>query len=123
MGKTRLHVEFENGHIGKVIDWRDAKLISHGGNNSNVPSRSVRTTSTTPSERGNDLSDIGQLTSLMEHMAFTSATVISSNYTDTQQMETRLDLFDRAVRDNARTIANTRQQADRGSLPSQPASS
>jgi hypothetical protein len=123
MGKARLLVEFENGHIGKFIDWRDATLISHGNNSNNVPSTSGHTTPTATSERGNDLSDIGQLTSLMEHMAFTSATVILSNYSDTQRMETLLDLFDRAVWDNARTIANTRQQADGGSPPFPPASS
>jgi hypothetical protein len=122
MGKARLHVEFENGHIGKFIDWRDAQLSPRDSSNDNVPSPSIRTTTTSQSEPTVDNSDVEQLTGLMEHMAFTSATVLSSNYADTQRMEELLTLFDRAVRDNARTIVNARQQSDGGdtSAPSPP---
>jgi hypothetical protein len=102
-------VEFENGHIGKFIDWRDAQLSPRDSSNDNVPSPSIRTTTTSQSKPTINNSDLEQLTSLMEHMAFTSTTVISSNYVDTQRMEELLTLFDRAVRDNARTIANTRR--------------
>jgi hypothetical protein len=28
MGKTRLNVDFENGHAGNYLDWRDAQLVS-----------------------------------------------------------------------------------------------
>ncbi len=32
MGKAQLYVAFDNGHVGKIIDWRDAEL-----NNTRVP--------------------------------------------------------------------------------------
>jgi hypothetical protein len=121
MGKTRLHVEFENGHGGKFIDWRDAQLSPR--DNTNATSISVQTTTTSQSEIITDNSDLEQLTNLMEHLAFSSATVISSNYADTQRMEELLTLFDRSMRDNARMIANTRRQSEEGTSPSSPPSS
>jgi hypothetical protein len=98
MGKTRLNVTFEGGHVGKFIDWRDAQLASR-------PLTPVVITQSSPDNN----TDLDQLSSLMEHLAFTSATVISSNYADPQHMENLLTQFDRAVRTNARTIASTRQ--------------
>jgi hypothetical protein len=118
MGKTRLHMEFENGHVGKFIDWRDAQLSPR--DNRNATSTSVWTTTTSQSETIIDNLDLEQLTNLMEHLAFTSATVISSNYADTQRMEELLTLFDHSVRDNARMIANTQRQSKEGTSPSSP---
>jgi hypothetical protein len=123
MGKARLHVEFENGHVGKYIDWRNAQLSPQDNRNSNATSASVRTTTTSQSEPSTTTNDLEQLTNLMEHLAFTSATVISSNYADTPRMEELLTLFDRTVRDNARMIANTRGQSHKGTSPSSPPSS
>jgi hypothetical protein len=92
MGKARLHVEFERGHVGKFLDWRDAELI--------VPLLPIDTT-TSP--------DVDQLTTLLEHMAFTTATVISSDHGNSQRMENLLTLFNQQVRDHVNVLASTRQ--------------
>jgi hypothetical protein len=104
MGKARLNVEFENGHIGKFIDWRDAELIS-------PPVEPVANNNLRPSSgnvEAND--DIGQLTDLLDHLAFTSATLISSNHGNPRQMTRLLDSFDRSVREHANLIAGTRNR-------------
>jgi hypothetical protein len=104
MGKARLNVEFENGHIGKFIDWRDAELIS-------PPVEPVATNNLRPSSgnvEAND--DIGQLTDLLDHLAFTSATLISSKHGNPRQMSRLLDSFDRSVREHANLIAGTRNR-------------
>jgi hypothetical protein len=106
MGKTRLNVEFENGHNGKFIDWRDAELII-------PPVEPVTTNGVNPSSsniEGN--SDIDQLTSLLDHLAFTTATLISSNHEDPRQMTRLLDLFDRSVREHTNLIAGTRNHTN-----------
>jgi hypothetical protein len=87
MGKTRLSVTFKNGHVGKFIDWRDAQLVSRTNNNVSTATSTNDTTPATRSPPEPTTADLEQLTSLMEHLAFTSATVISSNYSDPQRME------------------------------------
>jgi hypothetical protein len=94
MGKARLHVEFDNGHVGKFLDWRDVKII--------VPPLPVPV---------DTHSDIGQLTTLLEHMAFTAATIISSEHGDSQNMESLLDSFNRQVRGHTTALAATRQHS------------
>jgi hypothetical protein len=83
MGKTRLNVTFDNGHVGKFIDWRDATLVVRPNDHvSTTPT--INTTSTTRSSFEDITNNLDQLTTLMEHLAFTSATVISSNYSLTK---------------------------------------
>jgi hypothetical protein len=124
MGKTRLNVTFENGHVGQYIDWRDAELVSRPSELASTPvspSSTPGNRSSTPVTRSSSEdanTDLDQLTSLMEHLAFTSATVISSNYADPQHMEDLLTQFDRAVRNNARNIASTRRATTNGTSPS-----
>jgi hypothetical protein len=92
MGKARLHVEFEHGHVGKFLDWRDAELI--------VPLLPTNTTAPP---------DVGQLKTLLEHMAFTTATIISSDHGNSQRMENLLTSFNQQVRDHVNALASTRQ--------------
>jgi hypothetical protein len=103
MGKARLHVEFDHGHVGKFLDWRDVEIFTPL-----LPA----TPATQP--------DIGQLTTLLEHMAFTAATVISSEHGDSQNMENLLTSFDRQVRDHANALAATRQSPRNARHASQP---
>jgi hypothetical protein len=111
MGKTRLNVTFDNGHVGKFIDWRDATLVVRPNDHvSTTPT--INTTSTTRSSFEDITNNLDQLTTLMEHLAFTSATVISSNYADSQHMEALLTQFDQAVRANTRNIAHARQSTN-----------
>jgi hypothetical protein len=101
MGKTRLHIAFDNGHVGKFIDWRDAELIRRPIQ-ANVPTASTEAVNT-------DDDDLGSLTTLLEHMTSTAATVISSDYGDSLRMENLLASFDRQVRSHANTLASTRR--------------
>jgi hypothetical protein len=100
MGKTRLHVAFDNGHVGKFIDWRDAEL-----NNTRVPNKVEQVPADNPVTTDDD---IGQLTQLLEHMAFTAATVISSEHGNPRRMEHLLILFERKVRNHANALAAAR---------------
>jgi hypothetical protein len=100
MGKTRLNVEFDNGHVGKFIDWRDAELTK-----TRFPTN-VATISTDTTTTADD--NIQQLTHLLEHMAFTAATVISSEHGNSRRMEHLLTLFERQVRDQANVSAAAR---------------
>jgi hypothetical protein len=118
MGKARLNVAFENGHVGKFIDWRDAELLSRPTDNASTTPSIQDTTSTSASPSEHAATDLQQLTSLMECMAFTSATVISLNSEDPERMKELLTQFDRAVRVNVRNIANMRQANHDGSPPS-----
>jgi hypothetical protein len=106
MGRAQLHVEFDNGHVGKFIDFPDAKLTKRIED-----SPPVTHNVSGSSERPNDNDTIGQLTTLLEHMAFTTATLISSNHSDSQGMATLLDSSDHAVRDHTHTITNTRHRS------------
>jgi hypothetical protein len=99
MGTTRLHVEFDNAHAGKFIDWRDAELT---GNRNDADTSSNDTNNT-----AND-DDLSQLSQLLEHMAFTTATLISSEHGNSQRMEHLLTAFDRQVRVHADTMALAR---------------
>jgi hypothetical protein len=102
MGKVRLNVEFENGHNGKFIDWRDAELIS-------PPVKPVASNTadcmSPPSVNVEQNDDIEQLTNLLDHLAFTTATLISSNHGDPGQMTRLLDSFDRLVQEHTNLIA------------------
>jgi hypothetical protein len=98
MGRTRLHIAFDNGHVGKFINWRDAELVRRPIQ-ANVPTVSTEAVNT---------DDLGLLTTLLEHMAFTAATVISSDHGDPLRMENLLASFDRQVRSHANTLASTR---------------
>jgi hypothetical protein len=94
MGKTRLSVEFDHGHIGKFLYWRDVEIfVPPQTPRVIVPPRNPQTPrSTTTAE-----SDIGQLTTLLEHMAFTAASVISSEHGNSQRMESLITSFDQQV--------------------------
>jgi hypothetical protein len=114
MGKARLVVQFDNGHIGQFIDWRDAELIRRPIQPI-VPAASTEAIDT-------DGKDIEQITTLLEHMAFTAATVISSDLGNSRRMENLLASFDRQVRIHANSLASTRHDNvahndDRASLP------
>jgi molybdopterin-guanine dinucleotide biosynthesis protein A len=100
MGKARLHVAFDNGHVGKFIDWRDAEL-----NNTRVPTKVAQVSTDTPVTTDDD---IEQLTHLLEHMAFTAASVISSEHGNPRRMEHLLTFFERKVRDHANALAAAR---------------
>jgi hypothetical protein len=97
MGKTRLHVKFDHGHIGKFIDWRDAEITG--------VSISVASNDNTSTNSGDD---VEQLSQLLEHMAFTTATLISSEHSNPQRMEHLLHAFERQVRNHAIELAHTR---------------
>jgi hypothetical protein len=106
MGKTRLSVEFHHGHIGKYLDWRDVELF--------VPPRTPRAivppwNPQTPRSTTTAESDIGQLTTLLEHMAFTAASVISSEHGNSQRMESLITLFDQQVRDHVNALSSNQQ--------------
>jgi DUF1365 family protein len=94
MGKVQLHVEIENGHIGKFIDWRNAELIS-------PPVKPVAHSTayrmSSPSVNVGENDDIEQLTNLLDHLVFTTATLISSNHGDPGQMTRLLDSSDQSV--------------------------
>jgi hypothetical protein len=100
MGKARLHVAFDNGHIGKFIDWRDAEL-----NNTRVPTNVAQVSTDTPVTTDDN---IKQLTHLLEHMVFTAATVISSEHGNLRRMGHLLTLFERKVCDHANALAAAR---------------
>jgi hypothetical protein len=97
MGKAQLYVAFDNGHAGKIIDWRDAEL-----NNTRVPTKVAQVSTDTPVTTDDDFK---QLTHLLEHMAFTAATVISSEHGNPCRMEHLLTLFEPKVRDHANALA------------------
>jgi hypothetical protein len=109
MGRTRLHVEFENGHIGKFIDWRDAELIVPHITTPVMTTATSGTSSPSSNHIEND-GDIEQLVHLLDHMAFTAATIISSEHEDSARMTRLLDSFDRAVREHANNIAGNRNR-------------
>jgi DNA replicative helicase MCM subunit Mcm2 (Cdc46/Mcm family) len=88
------------GHVGKFIDWRDAELTK-----TRFPTN-VATISTDTTTTADD--NIQQLTHLLEHMAFTAATVISSEHGNSRRMEHLLTLFERQVRDQANVSAAAR---------------
>jgi hypothetical protein len=98
MGKTRLHVEFDNGHIGKFIDWRDAELTNVHSNN--ITPVDNDTVATEP--------NIDQLSQLLEHMAFTTATLISSEHGNSERIDHLLHAFDRQVRTHTDTLTSAR---------------
>jgi hypothetical protein len=112
MGKTRLHVEFDNGHVGKFIDWRDAELIS-------VPNNVIAASNDNITVALDD--NIGQLSQLLEHMAFTAATLISSEHGNSDRIGNLLHAFDHQVRTHTDAITrawlnptNTRPTARSG---------
>jgi hypothetical protein len=115
MGKARLNVEFENGHIGKFIDWQDGELLERpqpmrARTPVPVPTQAP-TTSSPQNPPPND--DVSDLTMLLQHMAFKSAIVISSEYENSQRMDQLLVLFERAVRNNVLTLStNNRQHSE-----------
>jgi hypothetical protein len=100
MGKARLHVAFNNGQVGKAVDWRDSEL-----NNTRVPTKVAQVSAGTPVTTDDN---IEQLTHLLEHMAFTAATVISSKHGNPRRMEHLLTSFEQKVRDHANALAATR---------------
>jgi hypothetical protein len=84
MGKTCLSVVFDNGHVGKFLDWRDANIHAPNDAHNKTP-----TITTTHVSHEND--NIAQLTDLLEHMAFTAATIISSKHDDPSHMQQLLE--------------------------------
>jgi hypothetical protein len=53
--------------------------------------------------------NVGELTRLLEHMAFTAATLISSNADDPAHVSRSLRMFQDSVRDNTRMLQRTRR--------------
>jgi molybdopterin-guanine dinucleotide biosynthesis protein A len=98
MRKARLHVAFDNGHVGKFIDWRDAEL-----NNTRVPTKVTQVSTDTPVTTDDNIEQLTHL--LEEHMAFTAAIVISTKHGNPRRMEHLLILFERKVRNHADAIA------------------
>jgi hypothetical protein len=115
MGRTRLNVNFENEHKGKFIDRRDAELIISTSVQRDINGDNDNTSLSHGNVEEND--DVEQLNSLLEHMAFTAATVISSTRRDPERMTTLLDSFDRAVRDHTNTIAGIRNRDNSHTSP------
>jgi hypothetical protein len=99
MGKNRLHVEFDNGHVGKFIDWRDAEL---------VPTNDIAASSDINAATSTNDNDIGELSQLLEHMAFTTATLISSERGNPARIGRLLHVFDQQVRTHTDTLSNAR---------------
>jgi hypothetical protein len=58
--------------------------------------------------------DMTELTRLLDHMAFTVATLISSNADDPTVVSSTLAEFQAAVRDNTRMISQQRRDRDQG---------
>jgi hypothetical protein len=63
-------------------------------------------------EASSDVSTISELSRLLEHMAFTSATLISSAHSEPREMEHILQEYIRAVRNNTTNIANSKDRSD-----------
>jgi hypothetical protein len=103
MGKTRLSVAFDNGHVGKFLDWRDADIHTPNDVHNETPTINTNHVSC-------DNDDIAQLTDLLEHMAFTAATIISSKHDDPSHMQQLLESFNRSVCVHADTLAVSHRQ-------------
>jgi hypothetical protein len=110
MGKTRLNVTFDNGHIGTYLDWRDAALHATDDEHNVTP----RITTTLVHQEGDD---VAHLTGLLEHMAFTAASIISSSHDDSPRMEQLLTSFERSVRTHAVTLSTSRRHSQSSSRP------
>jgi hypothetical protein len=63
-----------------------------------------------PDEDEDEATDLSRL---LEHLAFTAATLISSHGDDTARIERTLNEFSAAVRRNTRTITRQRQRRPR----------
>ena len=100
MGKVRLNVAFETGHVGKFLDWRDAKLVARPIRNSTIYPTNISVASTERSD-SDSIPNVEQLIGWLEHTAFTAANLISSHHADPEHMDELLARFNRAVRTNA----------------------
>ena len=100
MGKALLHVAFNNGQVGKAVDWRDSEL-----NNTRVPTTVAQVSAGTPVTTDDN---IKQLTHPLEHMVFTAATAISSEHGNLRRMGHLLTLFERRVCEHANALAAAR---------------
>jgi hypothetical protein len=110
MGRTRLNVTFDNGHVGKFLDWRDAALTT-------PPEDCSSSLDLLPASSNTDNTDVSQLTELLEHMAFTVATIVSSKYDEPPRMEQLMGSFDRSVRAHATSMTALRRQSRSANHP------
>ena len=118
VGNRRLTVSFDRDdpRPGMYVDFDDArKLGIVRTQDTSTPavdmhnSHATGLTDTT-SERDDDL---GELTRLLEHLAFTSATLISSRFDDPERMESLMLSFSQQVRLTTRTMASSRNNNSR----------
>jgi hypothetical protein len=110
MGRTRLNVTFDNGHVGKFLDWRDAALIT-------PPKDRSSSFDLLPASSNAHTNDVVQLTELLEHMAFTVATIVSSKGDEPPHMEQLMGSFDRSVRAHATSMTALRRQSRSANPP------
>jgi hypothetical protein len=99
--RTRLGVSFEDGRSGKFCDKSRAAIVDA------PPAPGLERMVVEPDD-GED--EVTELSRLLEHMAFTAATLISSHGDDTARVEQTLNEFLAAVRRNIRTITRQRQR-------------
>jgi hypothetical protein len=96
--RWRLGIRFEDGRPGKFVDKIRAVIVG------NMPQPQEATMQTENME-----DNVGELTRLLEHMAFTAATLISSNADDPAHVSRSLRMFQESVRDNTRMLQRTRR--------------
>jgi hypothetical protein len=117
VSRKRLGLLFEDGRPGKFIDKSRAVIVNDPSVAS--PSTVIDNAPVTPQGRphvtnNNGDRDMTELSRLLDHMAFTVATLISSNAEDPATVSRTLEDFQIAVRDNTRIISRRRRERSQG---------
>jgi hypothetical protein len=100
--RTRLGVKFEDPIPGSFIDMSRARIV-----NEEPPPNAARMVVVEPDD--GEEKEVTKLSRLLEHKAFTAATLISSNGDNPARVERTLAEFSTAVRNNTRIITQQRQ--------------
>jgi hypothetical protein len=116
ISRLRLGLSFEDGRPGKFIDKSRAVIVNDppvviptlADNAPVTPSASQHVTNS------NGDRDMTELSRLLDHMAFTVATLISSNAEDPAVVSRTLEDFQTAVRDNTMVISRRRRERNQG---------
>ena len=100
----RLTVSFEDGKPGKYVDYQEVIKLEPTKHTSEQGMEEPSSNTTTQNKKTNDTTKI---TRLLEHMAFTSATLISLHHDDLSQMKALLDTFSYQVHNHVQHITST----------------
>jgi hypothetical protein len=108
VGSRRLTVAFdkEDPRPGLYVDFKDAKRIEPKATATDKRPKTTQHRERLTTKGGND---IGELTQMLEHLAFATATLISSESDDPEQLEIILGLFTQQVRTHHYDIASMKQ--------------